>query len=294
LAVQQGWATRQVNFSNAFIQAELKELKEEVYVELPEMFCDDQNQGNKDRVVLKLNKLLYGLVQAPLSWYNHLQKGLNEFDFEVSKLDSGMYYGRGMMMIITYYVDDTLLFGPNVKEMEKVITELEGLGYGLTREEGDKTTVFAFLGVSILLDPVMKKLKMTQKGLIKKVLASTGMSNCNTWGSPALSSPLGTDADGPPHHKDSWNFASAVGMLMYLLSNAHSEIQFSVHQCAHFTHCPRASHEEAIKYICHYLHGVQNNGLTFQPSNNLQLDCYVNADFTGLWNYESDQDPVCM
>jgi hypothetical protein len=34
------------------------------------------------------------------------------------------------------YVADTLLFGPNLKEIKKVITELEGLGYGLTREEG--------------------------------------------------------------------------------------------------------------------------------------------------------------
>ena len=59
LAVQQGWATRQVDFSNAFIQAELTE---EVFVELPEMFRDEQNHSNKDGVVLKLNKSLYGLV----------------------------------------------------------------------------------------------------------------------------------------------------------------------------------------------------------------------------------------
>jgi hypothetical protein len=288
LAVQRGWATRQVDFSNAFVQAELKE---EVYVELPEMFRDEQNHGNKDGVVLKLNRSLYGLVQAPLSWYNHLQKGLNELDFEVSKLDPGMYYGRGMILIT--YVDDTLFFGPDLQAIEKVITELEGLGYGLTREEGDETTAFAFLGVSILLDPVTKKLKMTQKGLVKKVLAATGMSNCNTRGSPALSSPLGTDADGP-RRKELWNYASAVGMLMYLSSNAHPEIQFSVHQCARFTHCPRASHEEAVKHICRYLQGVQDNGLTFQPSDSLQLDCYVDADFAGLWNYESDQDPVCV
>jgi hypothetical protein len=288
LAIQRGWATRQVDFSNAFVQANLKE---EVYVELPEMFRDDQNHGSKDGVVLKLNKSLYGLVQAPLSWYNHLQKGLNELDFKVSTLDPGMYYGRGMIIIT--YVDDTLFFGPDLKAIENVITELEGLGYGLTREEGDENTAFAFLGVSILPDPVTKMLKLTQKGLILKVLAATGMSDCNSRGSPALSTPLGTDADGP-RRKDDWHYASAIGMLMYLSSNAHPEIQFAVHQCARFTHCPRASHEEAVKHICRYLQGVKDNGLMFKPSNDLELDCYVDADFAGLWNYESDQDPVCV
>jgi hypothetical protein len=67
LAIQQGWATHQVDFLN---------LKEEVYVELPEMFRHEQNHRSKDGVVLKLNRSLYGLVQALLSWYNNLQKGL--------------------------------------------------------------------------------------------------------------------------------------------------------------------------------------------------------------------------
>ena len=81
---------------------------------------------------------------------------------------------------------------------------------------------------------------------------------------------------------------------MYLTSNTHPEIQFAVHQCARFTHCPRASHEEAVKHICCYLQGAKGEGLTFKPDVSLQLDCYVDADFAGLWNYENDQDPVCV
>jgi hypothetical protein len=75
-----------------------------------------------------------------------------------------MYYGQGMILIT--YVDDTLFFGPDLKAIKKVITELEGLGYSLTCEEGDETTDFAFLGISILPDPITKMLKLTQKGLI--------------------------------------------------------------------------------------------------------------------------------
>jgi hypothetical protein len=82
-------------------------------VELPEMFCNEQNHGNKDGIMLKLNKLLYGLVQASLSWYNHLQKWLNKLDFEVSKLTPGMYYGRGMTLLT--YIDNMLFFVPDLK-----------------------------------------------------------------------------------------------------------------------------------------------------------------------------------
>ncbi len=60
-----------------------------------------------------VNRSLYGLVQALLSWYNHLQKGFKELDFKVSTLNPRMYYGQGMIPIT--YVDDTLFYGPNLK-----------------------------------------------------------------------------------------------------------------------------------------------------------------------------------
>ena len=83
-------------------------------------------------------------------------------------------------------------------------------------------------------------------------------------------------------------------MMIYLSSNTHPEIQFAVHQCSCFTHCPRSIHKEAVKHIFQYLQGVNGKGLTFQPNTDLHLDCYVDADFDGLWIYKNDQDPVCM
>ena len=80
---------------------------------------------------------------------------------------------------------------------------------------------------------------------------------------------------------------------MYLSANAHPEFQFAVHQCARFTHCPQEAHEKAVKHICRYLKGAKGNGHMFTPTQSLELSCYVDADFSGLWNYENDQDPVC-
>jgi hypothetical protein len=83
-------------------------------------------------------------------------------------------------------------------------------------------------------------------------------------------------------------------MLLYVSSSTRPDIQFAVHQCARFTHNPRRSHEIAIKRIGRYLAGTKDKGITFKPTNEPTLDCYVDADFAGLWGYEDSQDPVCV
>jgi len=119
------------------------------------------------------------------------------------------------------------------------------------------------------------------------------MQECNAKPTPASTTPLGTNANGQ-RCQQSWDYASVIGMLMYLTSNSRPDIQSAVHQCARFTHNPRASHEQAVLRICHYLKGTKDKGLVFKPSAELALDCYVDADFASLWKVEDDQDPVCV
>jgi len=77
------------------------------------------------------------------------------------------------------------------------------------------------------------------------VLKATGLEDGNAKPTPACTTPLGTDAD-RLRCLLSWAYASVIGMLMYLTSNSCSDIQSAVHQCARFTHSPRASNEQAV------------------------------------------------
>jgi Reverse transcriptase (RNA-dependent DNA polymerase) len=98
LATSQSLETRQVDFSNTFV---LATLHEDVYIEFPKGF---EGKDGGDRV-LKLNKSLYGLAQAPLYWGNHLMAALKKHGFKASKQDPCLYHGNGM--IILTYVDTT-------------------------------------------------------------------------------------------------------------------------------------------------------------------------------------------
>ena len=45
-----------------------------------------------------------------------------------------MYYGRGTIVIT--HIDDCLSLGPDIKDIQKAIKELEENGYNLNREDG--------------------------------------------------------------------------------------------------------------------------------------------------------------
>ncbi len=93
--------------------------------------------------VMKLDKSLYGLVQAPLAWYEHLQHGLLKLGFKPSKIDPGLYVRDDMILLS--YVDDCLFFGPDPEKIQAVIQQLKDLKYSLTKEYN----VYSFLGVQV-------------------------------------------------------------------------------------------------------------------------------------------------
>ena len=118
-------------------------------------------------------------------------------------------------------------------------------------------------------------------------------------GDPTLSreNPIGSDLEGEKLDAH-WEYASMIGMLMFLM-NTQPDIQFSVHQCAWFTHAIKMRHKNAVKRILCYLVETQQDegdrGLTFDIGDSEDIpkvECYVDADFEELWCVENDEDPV--
>ena len=135
-------------------------------------------------------------------------------------------------------------------------------------------------------------LKLTQEGLIKRVLQATGVEDCRASFTPANKETLGTDKDGLPT-TETWNYRSVVGMLLYLASNSRPDIAFAVHQCARFSHCPRATHEIAVKKICRYLKGSFDQGIIFTPTPDaFDIEYFCDSDFVGLFGSEDSTIPV--
>jgi len=149
-------------------------IKEEVYAELPQGY--KLTHGND--VVLKLQKSLYGLVQAPLSWYNHLSKGLHDCGFEQSKNDPCLFYGNGVMVLA--YVDNCIFFSKDSNKIDAVIEKLCKTFDLMVDDiqEDAQVNVFSYLGVQVTIDKA-GVVTFLQPSLIKKVHKYCRMSNCN-------------------------------------------------------------------------------------------------------------------
>ena len=134
---------------------------------------------------------------------------------------------------------------------------------------------------------------MTQTGLIDRIITAMGLDDTNGKDTPAICATLPKDKDGKECNAD-FNYASVLGMLLYLQGHTRPDISFAVNQCARYTFSPRRSHEEAMKHIGRYLKSTRDKGIIMTPTEKLQLDCFVDADFAGLWNYEKDIDPTSV
>jgi hypothetical protein len=281
LSVVLNLATRQVDYTLAFVHADLHD---EVYVRMPKLF-------EKEGHVFKLKKSVYGLKQAPLNFFNTLKEGLEARGFKQMKnLDPCLFQSKDV--IVLTYVDDCLFFSKSESAIDSVIESLrrpEPVKFLLNVEED----VAGFLGILIDRTRQDGSIELLQTGLIDRILDVMGLQDSKANSTPASPKTLGKDENGDPCC-ERWSYGSVVGMMMYLSSNSRPDIAFAVHQCARFTHCPKRSHEQALKQIARYLKGTKNRGMVIKPSTDLTLDLWCDADFAGLWNSEDARDPSCV
>jgi hypothetical protein len=282
LSLTLGWYTESIDFSNAFVQAVLAE---PVWIHLPRGFASTRLGTGK--TCLRLCRSLYGLSIAPKLWYEHLFAFFLDDGFKQSDDDKCLLFKKDMLVIL--YVDDGGITAARKQDVDDLIQRLVNAKFKLTREG----TFSEFLGIKFVKDPVAKTVTLSQKGLINKIIEATGMMDCNPNWTPATQLCLGSDPEGAPMVEE-WSYPSIVGMLLYLSTNTRPDIAFAVSQVARFNHSPKQSHATAIKMIVRYLHRTAERGTIVRPTGTLQIDCYVDADFAGLYRQEPDANPTSV
>jgi Reverse transcriptase (RNA-dependent DNA polymerase) len=59
--------------------------------------------------------------------------------------------------------------------------------------------------------------------------------------------------------------------------------------CAWFVNQPNRTHQDAVKYLCRYLHYTRTQGLILTPTADNRLNAYVDSNFAGQWSHATCQ-----
>ena len=148
--------------------------------------------------------------------------------------------------------------------------------------------------VQIKRDDKAGTVTLTQTGLIDRIIKALNIEGLPPKETPA-DEVLTMDKDGEPPNR-TFNYASVIGMMWYLYGHSRPDLGFALSQAARFSFAPKRSHELALIQIGQYLKGTRDKGLVLTPNRAefLKVDCYVDADFCGLYEREDRTDPTSV
>jgi hypothetical protein len=103
LTMMTGWESCSIDFSNAFVQAKLKE---PIWIHLPRGF----RTAGPAKTCLHLILSQYGISEAPQLWYEHLLKALLDIGLKQCQHDQCLFYKMNLLIVL--YVDDAGIAAP--------------------------------------------------------------------------------------------------------------------------------------------------------------------------------------
>lgn len=91
---------------------------------------------------------------------------------------------------------------------------------------------------------------------------------------------------------DRERYQRLVGKLTYL-SHTGPEIAFAVSVVSQFMYDPKSSHMEAVYRILRYLKSYPGKGLLYTKKGNLQVECYIDANWAGSSDDRRSTSGLC-
>nr|GEU39688.1 retrovirus-related Pol polyprotein from transposon TNT 1-94 [Tanacetum cinerariifolium] len=266
----------QLDVKTAFLHGNLEE---EIYMLRSEGF----KQKRKENLVCRLNKSLYGLKQARRCWYKRFDSFIRSLGYNRLHADPCAYFkrfGNNDFIILLLYVDYMLVTGPNKYRINNLKAQL-------VREfkMKDLGPANKILGMQIYRDRVSRKIWLSQKSYVKKILQRFNMQDCKPISTPfptnvKLSFKMSPSSEKERMEMSRVPYASTMGSLMFAMICTRPDIAHAVGVVSRYMAKPGREHWEAVKRIFRYIKGTSDVALCFGDTD-LIVTRYVNYDYAG-------------
>lgn len=261
---------QQMDVVTAFLNGDLNE---DIYMTVPEGLKTNAT-SNK---VCKLLKSLYGLKQSPRQWYLKMHEFLLQIGFTSSLNDPCLYIRHlpSGIVLIALYVDDLLIAGSSLTEVESIKKKLNH-----RFEMKNMGEAKVILGIEISRDRENRRLFINQSEYTQNVLERFGMTNSNPVATPmdrSYNESVAQESE-PAHNVP---YMQAIGSLMYLMITTRPDIAFAIGKLSQNSQNPRKYDWIAVKRVLRYINGTRNFGILYDGSEILTVDGFADADWGG-------------
>jgi len=241
----------------AFINASMED--EQVFMRLPKQWSVDKLKGD----IVKLLKCIYGLKQAPRRWFDTYAKYLRTRGWSSCPMEPGLW--RKGEMLLSVYVDDSLICGPNKDdvwaEQDDILGKFKGNVIKPVHQLDGANVVWEVrdvLGATLKYCRSKRRMKVIMDAYIDKMLKKWNMEDCRIYATPCEPCDLsqGKEVEFP--------IKSLSGGLQWIATICRPDIQFAVQRVQRVTKVTSAV-VKAAKRILAYLKGTKNRGLEYSP-----------------------------
>ena len=234
-------------------------------IKLPENFVKPG-----EPTVKRLKKALYGLPQAPKAWFQHYANGLKSLGWRQSKNEpsiwrkqSGEVIGRYLKMSV--YVDDNIITGPSLPELEKEMRFIlaQYAGREIKPElEPNGWQLWDALGAEFRYNRSQRSMKLTMATYIEKLAEKYNVR---------------TTAPDPNFRENdlmaekfeiNFPYREIIGALQWVSTIARPDVTRNINLLSRFLGKPvTLPRVDAAKRIIKYLVLTKNEGIYYSPLN---------------------------
>ncbi|KAE8718614.1 Detected protein of confused Function [Hibiscus syriacus] len=187
-------------------------------------------------------------------------------------------FGDNYFVILLLYVDDMLVAGPNKDHIEELKAQL-----AREFEMKDLGSTNKILGMQIHRDRSNRKIWLSQKNYLKKILSLFSMQDCKPISTSLpinikLSSSMSPSSEEERMKMSQVQYASAVGSLMFGMICTRPDITQAVGVVSRYMANPCKEHWNTVKRVLRYIKGTSNIALCYKGSN-LVINGYVDSDY---------------
>ncbi|CAO2146167.1 unnamed protein product [Urochloa humidicola] len=268
IAAQEGWTVHHMDVKSAFLNGDLSE---EVYVVQPPGFV---KEGEEEKV-LRLDKALYGLRQAPRAWNIKLDRSLCRIGFRQSNSEHGVYArGAGAKrLLVGVYVDDLIITGGETKEIDNFKKEMTRLFL-----MSDLGPLSFYLGIEVKQSS--SGITLNQSAYAARIVEKAGLTGCNPVHIP-MEPRFKLSKNSTAPETDATEHRSLVGCLRYLV-NTRPDLAYAVGYVSRFMEKPTSEHLAAVKRLLRYVAGTINYGCRYvRQGGEAALVGYSDSDMAG-------------